>query len=333
VTIENLLTHTSGISDLPGQQPPLPELLKNYRSVPLAFTPGTKWIYSNINYLLLGYIIEGLSKMAYPDYLKKNALAPAGMLHTYYGSNEAIVPERVPGYIKSKKGNFQNSYMFIAPSAAGALLSCTTDLLKWNQALVSGELIRKETLAKAWSSYRLADGKNSNYGYGWQTGGEIQGDSMVEHGGVAVGYLTDAIYLPHEDVYVVVLTNQRGVSAEMVAGLLVAAVIGKPFNTSGMPMPEDSLKNYVGVYRPENDTVGRHITLTDGKLYYQRTGGPRMLMIPCAPDRFFFDNTIVTGQIKRDVRKRIISLQLFNNRHPSEPTDELKKEDTPLSGK
>lgn len=325
VTVENLLSHTSGISDQPGQQSALHDIEKIYRSLPLAFAPGTKWVYANIDFVLLGYIIESVSKMPYQEYLKKNILQPVDMTHTWYGSNEAIIPNRVPGYIKNKKGNFQNSYMFIAPSASGALLSTTSDLLKWNQALVNGSLIKKETLDKAWSSYHLSDGQSTRYGYGWQTGGEIQGSKIVEHGGVAVGYLTDAIYLPKEDIYVVVLTNQRGISAEMVAGQLAAIAINKPFPAQEINLPDDTLKHYDGVYKPDNDTVNRHITLSDHKLYYQRIGGPKMQMKPYAPDHFFFDNTTVIGEFKRDAQKRIISLLLFNNRYPDKPTDEMKK--------
>jgi CubicO group peptidase (beta-lactamase class C family) len=333
ITIEHLLTHTSGIVDEAGPQAALTDIVKLYRDKSLASIPGTKKVYSNISYNLLGFIIEKISGMPYPDYLQKKILSPLGMNDTYYGSNERIIPGRVPGYIKAKRGNgFLNSYMFITPSAAGALISNTTDLLKWNQALISGKLIKPETLNKAWSSYQLADGKSSYYGYGWETDGTIQGSSIIEHGGVAVGYLTDAIYLPKEDIYVAVLTNQRGVLPEIVAANLAAITIGKPYHLKEIALNDDSLKAYTGVYKQADDTVARYITLNNHHLYYQRAGGPKILIRPFGSDQFYFDNFSVQGKVTRDAGKRIAALELFNMRHMNEPINVLKRTNLPLPG-
>jgi CubicO group peptidase (beta-lactamase class C family) len=161
ITIENLLTHTSGIVDPPGsnalqdqdKKDATPEeIIRSFKNQPLAFTPGTKMVYSNAGYMILGYIIEKVAGMSYAGYLGKYIFTPLGMTHTYYGDNNRIIPNRVPAYIKSRDGyiNFRPGRN---PYAAGTILSTAEDLLKWNQALKAGKLVKKETLEKAFTSY------------------------------------------------------------------------------------------------------------------------------------------------------------------------------------
>jgi CubicO group peptidase (beta-lactamase class C family) len=110
ITIENLLTHTSGIKDymqIDYPEPYLerrdftpPQLIDSFKNVPLEFEPGTKFSYSNSGYFLLGYIIEKIAGKAYPDYIRENILRPPGLSHTYLDSSNIIIPNRVNGYKK-----------------------------------------------------------------------------------------------------------------------------------------------------------------------------------------------------------------------------------------
>jgi len=326
IKLEHLLTHTSGIIDLSGPVGDLKEILKMYRGHALNFSPGTKRVYSNIGYALLGFVIEKVSGESYRDYLQQHILKPLGLDHTLYGNTTAIIPGRVPCYLRSKNGKaFHNAVFNLQPSAAGALLSNAADLWKWNSALTSGQVISKSSLQKAWTSYHLADGKNTHYGYGWQTDGIIQGSLVVEHGGVAVGYLTDALYLPEEDIFVVVLSNQRGVLPEIPAAKLASVALGKPDTMHAIPTDEKTLEAYIGTYKEEADTTARLITLVVNHLYYQRSDGPRFEMKRYGPDQFFFDNTSVTGIFKRNQKGQVIGLSLFELRHPDEPTTIFQK--------
>jgi len=147
----------------------------------------------------------------------------------------------------------------------------------------------------------------------------------VEHGGVAVGYLTDALYLPEEDIFVVVLSNQRGVLPEIPAAKLAAIALGKPDTMRAIPTDEKTLEAYIGTYKEEADTTARLITLVVNHLYYQRSDGPRFEMKRYGPDQFFFDNTSVTGIFKRNQKGQVIGLSLFELRHPDEPTTIFQK--------
>lgn len=325
ITIENLLTHTAGV---PGSAPEalttlqgkrglvsLQEIIATFKNRPLDFAPGTKWSYSNNGYMLLGAVIEKVSGVSYPQYLERNLFKPAGMTRTLFGDDYVIVKNRAASYIYSRAEsrflNALNGKVEIAYSA-GAIQSTAEDLFRWNQALNAHRLIKRESLEKARTEYKLPGGKGTNYGYGWFVG-DIKGSPLVEHGGNMGGFMCHAIYLPREDVFVVVLYNFRAARLpEFLAGDLAALAIGKPFDIKEISLDESLLKTYAGVY--EDEGVERLITVENGKLYYQRAGANRMSMKPYAKDKFFFENTAIVGEFRRDAGGRITGLALANKR-------------------
>jgi CubicO group peptidase (beta-lactamase class C family) len=326
ITVENLLTHTAGIpaSDpeamtrLQGEKRlvSLKEIIATFKGRPLDFAPGTKWSYSNNGYMLLGAIIEKVSGVSYPEYLEKNLFKPAGMAETHFGDDYKLVKNRAASYVYSRaESQFLNAANDKVETAysAGAIQSTAEDLFKWNQAILSNKLIKKESLERAQTEYKLPSGKGTNYGYGWFIG-NIQGSPIVEHGGNMGGFMCHAIYLPREDVFVVVLYNFRAANRlpEFLAGDLAALAIDKPFNIREVTLDEGLLKTYVGVY--EEEGVERLVTVEGGKLYYQRVGANKLIMRPYAKDKFFFDNVAVVAEFKRDVSNNIVSLSLTSKR-------------------
>jgi len=339
ITVENLLTHTA---EIPGSAPEamtslqgrknlvsLQEVIATFKSRPLDFTPGTKWGYSNNGYMLLGAIIEKVSGVSYPKYLEANIFKPAGMTQTLFGDDHVIIKNRAASYVYSRAEsqflNARNDKVETAYSA-GAIQSTAEDLFKWNQALYSHRLIKKESLEKAQTEYKLPGGKRTHYGYGWFIG-NIKGSPLVEHGGNMGGFMSHAIYLPREDVFVAVLYNFRAARLpEFLAGDLAALTINKPFDIRETTLDENLLKTYVGVY--EEEGVERLITVEGGKLFYQRVGANKLSMKPYAKDKFFFENTAIVGEFKRDAGDRIISLEVSNKRGVSSSV--LKRTEKPI---
>jgi CubicO group peptidase (beta-lactamase class C family) len=339
LTIENLLTHTAGVPDsapeavmnLQGKRGlvSLQEIINTFKNRPHNFAPGAKWSYSNNGYMLLGAIIEKVSGVSYPEYLGKYLFKPAGMTQTLFGDDYILIKNRAASYIYSRAEsrflNALNGKVEIAYSA-GAIQSTAEDLFKWNQALKSQTLIKEDSLAKARTAYKLPNGKGTNYGYGWFIG-NIQASPLVEHGGNMGGFMSHAIYLPQEDVFVAVFYNFRAPRLpEFLAGDLAALTINKPFNIRESALDETLLKTYVGVY--EEEGVERLLTVENGKLYYQRVGANKMNMKPYAKDKFFFENTAVIAEFKRDANNNIISLEVSNKRGISSSV--LKKTDKPI---
>src|SRR6185436_1398189 len=215
ITIEHLLTHTSGIRDYTSIKDSVQRfktdltpagMISYFQNQPMRFAPGTRYEYSNSNYFLLGYIIEKTTGKTYQQYLESNFFQPLGMTNSSYANDTRIIKNRTAGYTKAEK-EMENApaISMTQPFSAGAILSTVEDLFKWQQAVQFYKLVKKQTLEKAFTRYKLANGKETSYGYGWRFG-FIQQSPSIWHGGLIDGFKTMAIYLPNEDVYVVILS-------------------------------------------------------------------------------------------------------------------------------
>lgn len=314
ITIEHLLTHTSGIKSYTNapefagysriDKTP-EEVIKIFRNQPMEFAPGTKWNYNNSGYFLLGYIIEKASGKSYPDYLEENFFKPLGMTGSLFGSDSKIVKNRASGYQPGKDG-VQNAEIMsmTVPYSAGSIQSTVEDLYKWNQAVHSYKLVKKETLQKAFTEYKLSDGKGTGYGYGWMLK-QLQNSPTIEHGGGINGYLSYAIYLPDQDVFVAVLSNSNEKSPDQISLKMAAIAMGKPFNMTEIKIDTTLLRQYIGVYET-SDGQKRIITKEGTQLYSQRQGLQRFTMRPNAKDGFFFDNSLTSILFNRDATGKVI---------------------------
>lgn len=310
ITIHHLLTHLSGIKSYTDiekwtkvwRQDMTPqEMIDLFKNEPMDFAPGEKWAYNNSAYFLLGYIIERASGMPYPEFVTQRIFIPLGLKNTYYGSMSRIIPNRASGYQKGE--SFVNAeYLSLTqPYAAGSIMSTVDDLLAWNIAIHAGKVIKKETLARAFADPKLNNGKNTHYGYGWGLN-DINGSLTYEHSGGIFGYLSNGIYLPKEDVYVVVLSNCDCNPPGEVSTRMAAIAIGKPYpeSTASVKLDENFLKSLVGVYEFE-DGSARYLTLEEGQLYSQRTGGRKFKIFARNKSTFFFEEGFTELQFVPDM--------------------------------
>jgi hypothetical protein len=273
----------------------------------MEFAPGTKWNYNNSGFFLLGYIIEKASGKTYQEYIEENLFKPAGMTNSLYGSDRKIIKNRAYGYQPDGDMTVNADYLsMLLPYSAGSVMSTVEDLFKWNRALISNKLVKKESLDKAWTEYRLSDGKRTYYGYGWFLR-QLQGSPTIEHGGAINGYLCSSVYLPDEDVFVAVFSNSTGKAPESVSLKMAAVAIGKPLNYSETPVPENMLDNYTGVYEDE-DGNQRMITREGASLYSQRSGGAKNIIRSFASDKFFFDDSFTTLTFNRNSEGKVTGL-------------------------
>ena len=318
ITIEHLLTHTSGIKSLTN----IPELEKYnktdmkpgevidlFKNQPMEFAPGTKYNYNNSGFFLLGFIIEKVSGKTYAEYIQDNFFTPLGMTGSCYGSNTKIIKNRASGYQPGKDGVENAEYLsMLLPYAAGSIQSTVEDLFKWNQAVHSYKLVKKETLDKAFTEYKLTNGKGTGYGYGWALS-QIQGSPTIEHGGGINGYLTSGIYLPQEDVFVALFLNSTAKAPDFLSQKMAALAIGKPLKTTTIELDEETLEQYTGVY--ENDEgMQRMITREGNQLYSQRTGSTRQKILPFAKDKFFFEDSFTTVAFIRDASGTVVESKM-----------------------
>ena len=322
ITVEHLLTHTSGIKSytdidefgpLVRKDLTVPELIAVFKDKPMDFAPGERWRYNNSGFFLLGAIIEKASGLTYEAFLQKNIFEPLGMTHTFYGNATRIIPRRIPGYGAGPGNGFSNAeFLSMAlPFSAGSLLSNVDDLAVWNAALLAGKLIRRETLARAWTSYKLADGSSTGYGYGWGVS-EYEGHRMIAHGGAIPGFTADGILFPDDKLFVTLLTNSTvGKRAPAPNNFRAAALaLAKPYKEpAAVAMPEKDLALLAGVYA--NAWKEEFLVRVDGgKVTIAGPEIPRGEIYPLSASLFFIKNSRTRVEFARNAKGEPVEVTL-----------------------
>jgi CubicO group peptidase (beta-lactamase class C family) len=304
ITVEHLLTHTSGIvsyTGIPGYMASnvmkdltVQQLIDVFKDRPVEFAPGERYAYNNSGYILLGAIVEAASGMRYADFVRKRFFEPLGMKTAYYGCSTCIIPRRASGYDGGPNGVTNQRYLsFTQPYAAGSLMMTVSDLHRWSRALFGGKVVSAASLKRMTTPYVLKNGESTGYGYGLGIG-NLRGRRAIRHGGGIFGFTTDALYLPDQDVFVAVFSNNAagGINPGFPASKLAALAVGDPFpEFTEVALSEDVLRRYVGVYEVNKD-VRRTVTLRDGALYTQRTGAAPIKAVPASSTRFFYTTSL-----------------------------------------
>lgn len=216
ITIHHLLTHTSGIKDFTkmktlreiAQKEMTPKMMVDFfKNEPVDFAPGEKFDYNNSGYVVLGYIIELVSGETYEDFIKKYIFEKAGMTQSYYASDRQVISKRAYGYHKKEHGFVNKTIIsFSVPFSSGSLMSSLGDMLKWQNALNTNLLLNAKSTKKAFSKYKLNNGEEFTYGYGWHIK-ELKGTPSREHGGSVFGFKSMGVYIPSEEIYVIGFSN------------------------------------------------------------------------------------------------------------------------------
>ncbi|MGV3589500.1 MAG: serine hydrolase domain-containing protein [Adhaeribacter sp.] len=256
ITIQHLLTHTSGLPDymdmlktwptnqFASNQDVLAFLVKTKPTS--FFKPGEKWKYSNTGFVLLASIIEKVSGQLFPEYMNKNIFKPLRLQHTsIYNSRHlsgTSMANYAYGYVYSESRNRYIlpdsllSYRFAIPmdgiQGDGNVNATTTDLLKWDRALKNNSLLSKTTQQQMLSAQVAVDPSSAmylatkikSYGYGIGVGTNKYGNYLW-HGGNQPGYATNLIRYVEEDITIIVLSNNASNVLEItegLAGLMIA---------------------------------------------------------------------------------------------------------------
>jgi CubicO group peptidase (beta-lactamase class C family) len=324
ITIENLLTHTSGIIDYESLNINIPnayrvdlpqkQIVDSLEHHPLVFTPGSKFSYCNSNYFLLGYIIEQITGKSYAEYMQQHIFTPIGLTNTYYDDEKQVIPNRVSGYGKWANGKYENAdYIGMSQVyAAGAILSNVDDMLKWHQALYSYKLVKKETLEKAFTSCKLADGTLTGYGYGWFIKDQ-NGEKSIEHAGGIDGFQSDEVYLPRQDIFIATLYNSLNnggddVSFMLLSNDIVTLAMGKTL-AKEVKVADAILKQYVGVYQFDAKHSAT-ITLENGQLQMEALAGglPKSPLFAESDNKFLLKVVKAEIEFVKDTQGNVIKL-------------------------
>lgn len=261
VTIRNLLNHTSGIksySSLTGfdlsKRMKQADFIKALSPHPLDFETGTNYVYSNSGYNLLSFIIESVSGKNYWDFMRERVFNPLGMTKTADRDPQFIIKNRATGYEWTNNRLVGRDYELTDLFGAGAIVSTISDMAKWELALQSDKLLKKETKAEMWKPLTFNSGKTYPYGLGWRFS-DIRGHKLIAHSGQTAGFGASLSRYVDDNLTVIALTNL----GETGMGTMIAHGIAK------ILIPSMSLK----MMKPQTDDsqlTQQHLTILRDRL-------------------------------------------------------------------
>lgn len=211
ITVRHLLQHTSGLLDyesLMAEDATAQVLDADVLAMMKAtegtyFPPGTEYRYSNSGYAVLAMVVERVSGQSFARFLEENIFRPLGMDRSVaYEKGVSTVENRAYGYTVGEDGvRFSDQSPTSAVLGDGGVYSSVEDLLKWDRALGSGELIHANLLRQAWTP------GPGDYGFGWWID-RYRGRRRVHHYGSTSGFRNFLQRFPDDGLTVVVLTNR-----------------------------------------------------------------------------------------------------------------------------
>jgi len=231
ITVEHLLTHTSGIPDYTDgtidyrKDYTEDELAKFAYGLKLEFPAGSRWNYSNTGYVLLGVIVHKVSGSFYGDVLASRVFKPIGMTTARIIDEAEIVPNRAAGY-RLVDGKLKNQE-WVAPrlntTADGSLYFSARDLVAWDTAVRTRAILKPESWKRILTRVRLTSGKTYPYGFGWSI--DERGEQPLHsHGGSWQGFKTQFSRFIGDELSIAVLANLAQANPERFADGIAAIV-------------------------------------------------------------------------------------------------------------
>ena len=223
VTIRQLLSHTSGYQDYYPQDyvPPFMEkpvtaqsILDQWAKKPLDFDPGTRWQYSNTNFVIAGRIVELVTGAPFFSFLRNRILQPLGMSSAIDLDEQTMGPTDAVGYTRFALGPPRQAHpegrgwLF----AAGELAMTAHDVALWDISLMEHKLLMPASFETMITSVRLHNGAPSGYALGVGVS-DADGHPKLSHGGAVAGFVSLNTVWPDQGAAVVVLVNEDGSSA------------------------------------------------------------------------------------------------------------------------
>mgnify|MGYP001040346489 CR=1 FL=1 len=218
VTIRQLLGHLGGISHYKNdtveghiKEPKnTKQALAIFEDFDLVAEPGTRYSYSSYGFNLLGAAIEGASGESYGNYIKKHIFDPLGMENSRLDNPLDLIPNRVKGYMIINNVIKNSEYVDISSRfAGGGTRSTVIDLLKYCKGIISGKILKKETIHTMFSSMVQKNGYSTWYGMGWVVR-PWRAHFQVNHGGSQPETRTHLLIFPTDNFSIAIASNLEG---------------------------------------------------------------------------------------------------------------------------
>jgi D-alanyl-D-alanine carboxypeptidase len=213
ITLREMLNHTSGIPDYSivenvPHRATAAQFVDLIKDTPLDFPPGSRFEYSNTNYVILGMIVEKVSGESYGDFLARRVFQPLGM----HATSARMIPQDVPdgavGY------TYADGKIVTSPQTAddlgygdGTIDSSVTDLVRWDAALDNGRVLNRSSWsAMTFSPLSHGYGMRGGYGFGLDLA-HLYGRRYIFHQGLNGGFAGENATFPDDGLEIAALSN------------------------------------------------------------------------------------------------------------------------------
>lgn len=290
ITLRHMLNHTSGYRDflelliLSGENwedvhtmPEILDLLSRQKA--LNFVPGSEYLYSNTNFVLMSEIIRRTTGKSLPQFAEENIFKPLGMSHTrFYDNRIVVVPGRIPAYKPLAAGGFGvDSTGNFDLVGDGGLLSSVDDLLLWDRNFYANKLGKGTLLREMQKPGVLNDGKQIGYGLGLFIS-TYRGLPIIEHGGSLFGYRLELLRLPQQKFSVIALCNLESAKPRLLANRVADIYLEKQESPEAAAVRVDP-QPFSGQYRNPKSHSVLDLSAADGELIsggeHFKASGPR----------------------------------------------------------
>lgn len=292
ITINQLLHHRSGIHNFTADKDYLtwntePKTEKQMVDIIAQggsdFKPGSKFKYSNSNYVLLTYILEEVFHKSYAQLLQQYITQPLGLENTYLGNKINTDKNESQSYKFMGAWELQSETDISIPLGAGGIVSTPIDLIKFSNALFNGKLLKPENLTLM---KKMVDG----YGMGLI---KIPFYSKVGYGhtGGIDGFSSVFAHFPDKNISYALTSNGTVYNINNISIAVLSAVYDKPYEIpefSHYKLSSEELDKYLGIYASQQIPLKITITKENNTLIAQATGQPSFPLQPTGKNKFKF---------------------------------------------
>ncbi|WP_010249973.1 serine hydrolase [Acetivibrio cellulolyticus] len=323
ITIHQLLTHTSGITNytmlpefwtMDKKDLNLDSIISMIKDKPLDFNPGESWNYSNSGYVLLGYIVENITGNSLEKYMEKNIFKPLKMKDTgvcYKNDKKMIKTVAYDGFLDIVP--IDDSFALNGLFGAGYLYSTVEDINRWDKALNSDKLVSKNTMDLIFTPH-VEIAPDNYYGYGWVIVGD-GADKEIYHDGSVPGFSSIISRFVDRDTSIIILSNNSTAGSGIydikndLNSILLGQDVELPVEKKSITLDTEILDGLTGTYEVApgiNFTISRE----ENHLYAQLTGQEKYEIFAKSETQFFY--RIVDAEISftRDENGQVIGLVL-----------------------
>ena len=307
ITISNLLIHRSGIhnftndpeysaymSKLKTQD----EMLAIISKTPVDFQPNEKAVYSNSNFVILGFIIEKITKQSYPINLKQRITSKIGLSNTYYGGKTNTNNNECFSYQFAGSWKQMSETDMSIPGGAGAVVSTPTDLTKFIEALFSLKLVSQNSLNQmktitdgfGMGMFQIPFFNQKAYGHNGGIDGFGSNLAYFPDDSLAIAYCTNGMVYPMNDILIGVLSIYFNKDYSIPA-----------FNS--ISIKSEDLDKYLGIYSSTQLPLKITITKDNSTLIAQATGQSSFPLDATEKDKFKFDQAGVIIEFNPDKKE------------------------------